>query len=172
MADVPAARDLQGKTAVVTGASSGIGRAIALEFASAGANVIVHARSNATGAKQVADEILSLGCESRVALSDLAEKSNRKAFVQDAWDWRGGIDVWVNNAGADVLTGDAGNWTFDEKLQQLWKVDVAATIDLSRLTIIVAMLNPKLCVANSSGLQFLLHDTLELPCCPLRIIPI
>ncbi len=133
MADVPAARELQGKTAVVTGASSGIGRAIALEFASAGANVMVHARSNATGAKQVADEIISLGCESRVVLSDLAEKSNRTAFAQDAWDWRGGIDVWVNNAGADVLTGDAGNWTFDEKLQQLWKVDVAATIDLSRL---------------------------------------
>ncbi|MCH7728239.1 MAG: SDR family NAD(P)-dependent oxidoreductase, partial [Planctomycetes bacterium] len=103
MADVPAARELQGKTAVVTGASSGIGRAIALEFASAGANVMVHARSNATGAKQVADEIISLACESRVALSDLAEKSNRKAFVQDAWDWRGGIDIWVNNAGADVL---------------------------------------------------------------------
>ena len=48
-----------------------------------------------------------------------------------AWDWRP-IDVWVNNAGADVLTGDAAEWSFEEKLAALWKVDVVATLRLSR----------------------------------------
>jgi 3-oxoacyl-[acyl-carrier protein] reductase len=40
--------------------------------------------------------------------------------------------VWVNNAGADVLTGSAAAWTFDEKLDALWKVDVLSTLRLSR----------------------------------------
>ena len=42
------------------------------------------------------------------------------------------IDVWVNNAGVDVLTGDAADWPFGEKLARLWEVDVRATIELSR----------------------------------------
>jgi 3-oxoacyl-[acyl-carrier protein] reductase len=40
--------------------------------------------------------------------------------------------VWINNAGADVLTGEAADWSFDEKLAALWQVDVVATLRLSR----------------------------------------
>ena len=45
----------------------------------------------------------------------------------------GGSNIWVNNAGADVLTGEAVQWDFERKLEQLWRVDVAATIRLARL---------------------------------------
>jgi 3-oxoacyl-[acyl-carrier protein] reductase len=45
----------------------------------------------------------------------------------------GGVDIWVNNAGADVLTGEPAGWSFPEKLQRLWEVDVQGTIFLSRM---------------------------------------
>jgi 3-oxoacyl-[acyl-carrier protein] reductase len=123
---------LSGKTAVVTGSSSGIGRAIALEMAGAGAAVLVHARANRRGADEVVRTIASLDRESKAILADLREISAQDQFVEAALDWRP-IDMWVNNAGVDVLTGAAANWTFDEKLTALWQVDVVATLRLSRL---------------------------------------
>jgi 3-oxoacyl-[acyl-carrier protein] reductase len=123
---------LDGHTAVVTGSSSGIGRAIALELARAGAHITVHARENRSGAEEVASTIESLGRESRIVLADLSDVAAQDSLVEAAWGWRP-IDIWVNNAGADVLTGDAANWSFEEKLAALWQVDVVATLRLSRL---------------------------------------
>ena len=125
--------ELAGTTAVVTGASSGIGRAIVLELAAAGANCFVHARRNRAGAEQVADEVRSLDRTPLVSLCDLADSSSHSELVAQAWQWQGKVDLWVNNAGADVLTGDAAAWTFDEKLAQLWRADVVGTLSLSRL---------------------------------------
>lgn len=123
---------LQDMVAVVTGASGGIGRAIALEFASAGADVVVHSRRQAA-AEGVAGEVEKLGRRAKVLLFDLAERKNHEALVQAAWDWRGTVQIWVNNAGADVLTGEAARWPFERKLEELWKIDVLATVRLSRL---------------------------------------
>jgi 3-oxoacyl-[acyl-carrier protein] reductase len=119
------------QAAVVTGSSSGIGRAIALELARAGADVLVHARRNREGADAVAELIRSLGRQATVVLADLSEPSEQDQFVASAWAWRD-IDVWINNAGADVLTGDAAKQSFEEKLDSLWRVDVVATLRLSR----------------------------------------
>ena len=127
------AGELRGAVAVVTGSSSGIGRAIALELAAAGANVLVHARANAQAAREVADLVLQKGCQSDVLLHDLADPAGHEPLVERAWAWRGQVHIWVNNAGADVLTGDAARWDFERKLEQLWRVDVAATIRLARL---------------------------------------
>lgn len=121
----------KGQTAVVTGSSSGIGRAIALELAGAGAHVLVHARRNGKGAEEVASRVRTLGRETRVVLADLSETSEQDAFVDAAWNWRP-IDIWINNAGADVLTGEAAGWPFDEKLSALWKLDVVGTLRLTR----------------------------------------
>ncbi len=126
-------RELQGKTAVVTGSSSGIGRAIALELGRAGAAVLIHARKSAAAAESVAAEIRRALAEAHVLLVDLADPANHERLVEQAWQWRGGVDIWVNNAGADVLTGAAASWPFDRKLEELWRVDVAATMRLSRL---------------------------------------
>lgn len=124
---------LRGSAAVVTGASSGIGRAIALELAGAGADVLVHARANRQAAEATADEVRALGREAEVVLADLADPEQHEGLVRRAWAWRPGVDIWINNAGADVLTGAAARWSFDEKLERLWRVDVAATIGLARL---------------------------------------
>ncbi|MEX2310596.1 MAG: SDR family oxidoreductase [Pirellulales bacterium] len=124
-------QSLTDKTAVVTGSSSGIGRAIALELGRAGANVLVHARENRAGADEVAAAIGSLGRDATVVLADLSEPAEQDRLVAAAWSWRE-IDMWINNAGADVLTGEAADWPFDQKLAALWKVDVVATLRLSR----------------------------------------
>ncbi|HEY3395794.1 MAG TPA: SDR family oxidoreductase, partial [Lacipirellulaceae bacterium] len=107
------------------------GRAIGLELARAGADVLVHARRNEAGANKVAGAIRSLGREARVVLSDLSKPAEQDSLIDAAWSWPA-PDIWINNAGADVLTGEAANWPFEEKLAALWQVDVVATLRLSR----------------------------------------
>lgn len=125
--------ELAGRTAVVTGSSSGIGRAIALELAAVGADLVVHARRSRQAAEEVAESIRALGRQCRVDLCDLADEAAHEALVERAWQTTAGVDIWVNNAGADVLTGEAARWTFERKLAALWRVDVVAAMRLSRL---------------------------------------
>ena len=129
----PIADELTGKTAVVTGSSTGMGRAIAIELAKAGADVLIHAHGNREAAEQTADKVRTLGRTATVVLCDLAETANQSALVDQAWQWSGGIDIWMNNAGVDVLTGAAADRSFEDKLDLLWKVDVVATMRISRL---------------------------------------
>lgn len=131
MSPLPSA-PLGGLTAVVTGSSSGIGRAIALELAAAGAHCLVHAGHNRSNAEATAERVRGCGVESQAVLCDLADAAAHEPFVESAWNWRGGVDIWVNNAGVDVLTGDAAGWPFERKLDELVRVDVMATIHLSR----------------------------------------
>ncbi len=126
-------KELADTTAVVTGSASGIGRAIARQLADAGAAVLVHTRRNRQGAEALAAEIRTSGGQSQVVLADLGDQKQQDTLFEQAWQWRSGVDVWVNNAGADVLTGPAARWSFEEKLEQLWRVDVVATIRLARL---------------------------------------
>jgi len=125
--------ELSNCAAVVTGASRGIGRAIALELARDGADVLVHARRPNGAAEQVAGEIEKLGSKASVELCDLRELAGQEELVERAWQWRKRIDVWVNNAGTDVLTGEPAGWSFERKLEELWRVDVTATMRLSRM---------------------------------------
>src|SRR5262245_59897450 len=90
---------------VVTCASGGIGRAVALEFAAAGADVIIHGRRK-QAADEVAAEVAKFGRQAKVILSDLADPKSHEALVGEAWTWRGGVQIWANIAGADVLTGE------------------------------------------------------------------
>ena len=91
---------------LVTGASSGIGRAIALASARAGADVAITYRANERGARDVEREIRSLGRRSAVIKLDLTDGASLRALGPAARVALGRLDVWVNNAGADILTGD------------------------------------------------------------------
>jgi 3-oxoacyl-[acyl-carrier protein] reductase len=124
-------RELLGRRALVTGSTSGIGRAIALELSRAGADVIVHGRRVAT-AEETARHVSAQGSRAHVILADLRDEKECGRLANDAWGCWGGIDICVNNAGADTLTGTSRHSSFSQKLQELLQVDVMATAILSR----------------------------------------
>jgi len=115
----------------VTGASSGIGRAIAEAYAAEGAVVLLTHRASPERARAVADAIAARGGRARVRQADLASRQACERLVADARDELGGVDVWVNNAGADVLTGEAAAWEWERKLDVLLAVDLKGTIACS-----------------------------------------
>jgi len=119
--------------AVVTGSSSGIGKAIAISLAKAGVEqLVVHYRSNESGAVETADALRDAGCEPVLLEADLASPAGRQALVAGSFESLGEVQTWVNNAGADVLTGEAAAMDFEGKLRHLLDVDVTGTILLSR----------------------------------------
>jgi 2-amino-4-hydroxy-6-hydroxymethyldihydropteridine diphosphokinase len=124
-------RELAGRRALVTGSTSGIGRAIALELAAAGADVIVHGRSP-SAAEEAVEQVRRAGVRGALCLADLADADACRRLVDEAWAYWQGLDIWINNAGADTLTGAAASRSFERKLRELLAVDVTATLLLSR----------------------------------------
>ena len=121
-------RELAGLRAVVTGSTSGIGRAIALDLAAGGANVIIHGRRSPETAEAVAAEARTAGVCAQVMMADLRDLDECRRLAENAWDHWQGLDIWVNNAGADTLTCEAQHWPFEQKLHELLAVDVTATL--------------------------------------------
>jgi 3-oxoacyl-[acyl-carrier protein] reductase len=117
--------------AVVTGASSGIGAAIAEAFGGAGATVLVTHRDSADTASAVAERIIDVGGGAEIAQADLQTREACDALAAHARERLGGFDVWVNNAGADVLTGEAADWDWERKLDLLLAVDLKGTVACS-----------------------------------------
>jgi 2-amino-4-hydroxy-6-hydroxymethyldihydropteridine diphosphokinase len=126
-----AGRELAGLRALVSGSTSGIGRAIALEFAAAGADVIVHGRRS-QAAEEVRELVREAAVRCRALTADLRDPAECRRLVEDAWDEWDGLDIWVNNAGADTLTGESARWPFERKLDELLAMDVTATMLLAR----------------------------------------
>ena len=93
------ARPLQSKTALVTGSGRNIGRAVALELAALGANVVVNARSNRAEAESVADEARALGARAIAVIADVGDQAAVYRMVSAAIAEFGGVDILVNNAG-------------------------------------------------------------------------
>lgn len=94
--------DLAGKSLLVTGASSGIGAAIACAFAEQGAHIAVHFGSNASGAERVARDIRDMGGVARLIQGDLTGAGEPKRIVDESAEALGGLDILINNAGSLV----------------------------------------------------------------------
>ena len=89
--------ELSGQTAIVTGAGRGIGRAVALELAGMGADIVVAELDTATG-ESVAEEVRSLGRRALALCTDVTQRADLEAMVSRTVDEFGRIDVLVNNA--------------------------------------------------------------------------
>lgn len=96
--------DLSGKNALVTGASRGIGRAVALGFAQEGADVVLASRDT-DALEQLRDEIEALGRKAHVIATDVMDQASIAAMVRGAIDHLGSIDILVNNAGGSSYMG-------------------------------------------------------------------
>src|SRR3979490_12541 len=94
--------NLDGQRALVRGATSGIGRAVALQLARDGAEVLVHGRDAARGAETV-EEITAAGGKARFVAADLGNAADVQRLASDVGD----IDILVNNAGI-ALFGPTG----------------------------------------------------------------
>ncbi|MGD0781111.1 MAG: 3-oxoacyl-ACP reductase family protein [Dehalococcoidales bacterium] len=106
---------LEGKAALVTGASRGIGRAIALALAKEGADVAVNCSSSVSEAEKVVREIVNLGRGSFVVRADVADKTSVEKMINEVIIQFGKIDILVNNAGMATVSPS-------EKLEEsLWR---------------------------------------------------
>ncbi len=90
---------LEGKKAIVTGGSRGIGKAIALMYAKEGADVLVNYHSNDAAAKETCAEIEALGRKAVAVAADVANYASAQNMVEECVNQLGGVDIVVNNAG-------------------------------------------------------------------------
>jgi len=93
--------DLSGRRALVTGANSGLGRAIALNLAAAGARVAVHALNDPVGAEAVVKQIQQAGAGAVAVSGDVSQPAQVEKMFADVDAAFGGLDILVNNAGLD-----------------------------------------------------------------------
>ncbi|MFJ7292753.1 SDR family NAD(P)-dependent oxidoreductase [Streptomyces collinus] len=124
------ATGLSGKSVIVTGAASGIGRAAALRFAGEGARVVA-ADLNADGAKSVVEAVESAGGTALAVTGDLSEPAVVDAVVAAAVGTFGGIDVLVNNAGVMDTMSAAADVT-DAEWERVLRINLTAPFLLTR----------------------------------------
>lgn len=107
---------MQDKVAIVTGASRGIGRAIALELAEKGANIVVNYANNTDKAQEVVREIEQMGRKSVCLKADIRDEKQMKEMVKEVIQTFGSVDILVNNAGVtnDNLIMRMKEEAFDE----------------------------------------------------------
>lgn len=119
---------LQGKTAIVTGAGGGIGRAIALLFAEDGGSVVVVDR-NGEGAAETARQILANGGKAIAVETDICSEASLEKMVESTLTWTGRIDALAANAGI-MADGDALTVT-----PQVWRQALEVNVTGSFLTV-------------------------------------
>lgn len=127
-----------GPVAIVTGSSSGIGRAIATRLAAGGARVVVNSRDIAR-AKDAADEIISSGYEALPVAADVSRPEGGRVLVDAAVEAFGGLDVLVNNAGIpfvrpaeDISPEEWENVLATNLTGPFWCAQAAAKVMLTR----------------------------------------
>jgi NAD(P)-dependent dehydrogenase (short-subunit alcohol dehydrogenase family) len=119
--------DLTGRTALVTGATRGLGRAFALALAEVGANIVVHGR-DLDAAKDVAREIEERGAQALIVTADITDRDAITPLLDTAVERFGRIDVLVNNAGACIhrpaleVTPEDWSYVMDTNVTALWNV--------------------------------------------------
>lgn len=142
-------RELRGKRILVTGASSGIGRALAEEAARAGMRVVLAARS-AEKVREIAGELTAAGGQAVAVPADVTLPADRERLLAAVVERLGGLDVLVNNAGI----GTQGLFTdsTEERLRQVMEVNFFAPAELIRLAIPILCQGQQPAVVNVASM--------------------
>jgi len=115
-------KKLTGKRALITGAGTGIGREVALEFSRQGADVVIHYAGSKKGAESALAEIVAAGGKASVIQADLSEVKGCFCLVDEAAAFLGGLDILINNAGITEV------WDFldvtPEQFDSLYHVNI------------------------------------------------
>ena len=90
---------LKGKSAIITGASRGIGKAIAIKFAKEGANIVINYRNNEEEALMVKEELELLGVKTLIVKADISDLKQAENLIKQAKKEFGQVDILINNAG-------------------------------------------------------------------------
>lgn len=125
--------DLSGKTALITGSSRGIGRAIAEAMARLGAKVVISSRK-AEACETVAEAVRQAGGAATAIACNVGDKSQLEALVAQARAAFGGIDILVNNVGANPTLGPLIELS-DEAFDRVFANNVKSALQLSRLVL-------------------------------------
>ena len=142
---------LHGKRAVVTGASSGIGRAVAQLLAHEGAQVVVNYRASRAAAESVVAEITARGGVATALQADVSVESDVQRLVSAAAAaLGGGFEIWVNLAGADILTGASAALSDNAKLTRLIETDLRGTMLASWAATPILAAAERSCIINTS----------------------
>ena len=120
-------------TVLITGASGGIGFATAKRFASAGAELILHAHRNIEGIKKLRTAIHSQGGRAQIVSADFSQMEVAETLYRQVFGLTNHIDILVNAAGLDLMLPAMTTLSFEQKLQQILQTDVFTPIQLSRL---------------------------------------
>jgi len=122
--------ELEGQVAIVTGGTRGIGRAIALDLAANGADVVLNYRKSADLAAELAETIRGMGRRALVVQADVSSFSDAQVMVQAVLDELGHIDILVNNAG---MNWDGVVWKMsEEQWDRVIEVDLKGTFNYTR----------------------------------------
>lgn len=133
---------MKGKRVLVTGAGTGIGREVALEFAREGADVALHYSRSADGARGAAEEVEGMGRRAATFRADLANADAAKRLADEALEFLGGVDVLVNNAGITM------NKPFEESTVE--QFDLLYAVNVRAQFIITQRLLPALKAARGA----------------------
>jgi 3-oxoacyl-[acyl-carrier protein] reductase len=122
--------ELEGKVAIVTGGTRGIGRAITLDLAANGADVVLTYRKSADLATELADKIRDMGRRALVLQADVSSYDDAQAAVHKVLDEFGRLDILVNNAG---MNWDGVVWKMtEEQWDRVIEVDLKGTFNYTR----------------------------------------
>ena len=152
-------KEFKGKVALITGASRGIGRAIAIELAKNGANIVINYNSNLKAAKETQKLVSKTGVKSEIIQADVSKEKSIKSLIKQTEKKLGSIDLLITNAGIALLSKNPLELDYN-----IWKKTMATNVDGTLLPIkevVPGMIKRKygriVCLSSIAGLGMRPH---------------